>query len=75
MEVDTVKWFHQVMGHSGEKRLQDMLNQHYHHSKLRYHIDELKCRYCKKYKLAGCGYHLLPKQEMQIVPWEELPSI
>jgi hypothetical protein len=25
MVVDTVKWFHQVMGHPGEKRLQEML--------------------------------------------------
>jgi hypothetical protein len=48
MVVDTVKWFHQVMGHPGEKRLQDMLNQHSHHSKLRYHIDKLKCKDCQK---------------------------
>jgi hypothetical protein len=27
MIVDTIKWFHQVMGHPGEKRLQEMLNQ------------------------------------------------
>jgi hypothetical protein len=39
MVVDTVKWFHQVMGHPDEKRLQDTLNQHYHHPKLHYHID------------------------------------
>ncbi len=35
--VDTVKWFHQVMGHPGEKRLQETMNQRYHHPKLRYH--------------------------------------
>ncbi len=29
--VDTVNWFHQVMGHPGEKRLREMLNQHYYH--------------------------------------------
>jgi hypothetical protein len=27
MVVDTFKWFHQVMGHPGEKRLQEMLTQ------------------------------------------------
>jgi hypothetical protein len=27
MVVGTIKWFHQVMGHSGEKRLRDTLNQ------------------------------------------------
>jgi hypothetical protein len=55
MVVDTVKWFHQVMGHSGEKRLQDTLNQRYHRPELRYHINELKCKDCQKYKLAGHG--------------------
>jgi hypothetical protein len=61
MVVDTVKWFHQVMGHPGEKRLPDTLNQCYHHPKLRYHIDELKCKDCQRYKLEGRGYGLLPK--------------
>jgi hypothetical protein len=72
MLVDTVKWFHQVMGHPGEKRLQDTLNQRSHHPKLRYHIEKLKCKDCQKYKLAGRGYGLLPKQEVQIAPWEEV---
>ena len=72
MVVDTVKWFHQVMGHPGEKRLQETLNQNYYHPKLHYHIDELKCKYCQKHKLAGGGYGLLPKQEVRIAPWEEV---
>ena len=44
MEVDTVKWFHQVMGHLCEKRLRETLNQRYHHPKLCYHIDRMKCK-------------------------------
>jgi hypothetical protein len=72
MVVDTVKWFHQVMGHPGEKRLQKMLSQHYHHPILRYHIEKLKCKDCQKYKLAGRGYGLLPKREVRIAPWEEV---
>jgi hypothetical protein len=72
MIVDTVKWFHQVTGHTGEKRLQDKLNQCYHHPRLCYHIDKLKCKDCQKYKLAGRGYGLLPKQEVRIAPWEEV---
>jgi hypothetical protein len=46
MVVDTVKGFHQVMGHPGEKRLCEMFNPHYYHPKLRYHIDKLKCKDC-----------------------------
>ncbi len=58
------------MGHPGEKRLQDTLNQHYHHPKLRYHIEKLQCKDCQKYKLAGRGYGLLLEREVRIAPWE-----
>jgi hypothetical protein len=60
------------MGHPGEKRLQETLNQCYYHHRLHYHIDKLKCKDCQKHKLAGHGYGLLPKQEVQIAPWEEV---
>ncbi len=46
MVVDTVKWFQQVMGHPGEKGLQETLNQCYYHPRLHYHIDKLKCKDC-----------------------------
>ncbi len=32
----------------------------------------MKCKDCQKHKLAGRGYGLLPKQEVQIAPWEEV---
>jgi hypothetical protein len=70
MVVDTVKWFYQVMGHPGEKRLQEMLNQCYYHPKLHYHINQLKCKDCPKHKLADRGHGLLPKQNVRIAPWE-----
>jgi hypothetical protein len=72
MVVDTFKWFHQVMGNPGEKRLQETFNQRYHHPRLRYHIEKLKCKDCQKYKLEGRGYGLLLKREVQIAPWEEV---
>jgi hypothetical protein len=72
MVVDTVEWFHQVMGHPGEKRLQETLNQRNYHPRLRYHIEKLKCKDCQKHKLDGRGYGLLPKQEVWIAPWEEV---
>jgi hypothetical protein len=57
---------------TGEKRLQEMLNQRYYDPKFRYHIDELKCKDYQKHKIAGSGYGLLPKQEVRIAPWEEV---
>jgi hypothetical protein len=44
MVFDTVEWFHQVMGHPGENRLRETLNQPYYHPKMHYHIDRLKCK-------------------------------
>jgi hypothetical protein len=72
MVVDTIKRFHQVIGHPNEKRLRETLNQCYHHSKFCYHINRLKCKDCQKYKLTGHGYGRLPKQEVWIAPWEEV---
>jgi hypothetical protein len=72
MVVDTVKWFHQVMGHPGGKRLQETLNQRYHHPRLCYRIEKLKCKDCQKHKLEGRGYGLLPKGKVRIAPWEEV---
>jgi hypothetical protein len=60
------------MGHPCEKRLHEMLNQCYHHPKVRYHIDRLKCKDCQKYKPTGHCYGLQPKQEVLIAPWEEV---
>jgi hypothetical protein len=48
-----------------------MLNQHYYHPELHYHIDKLKCKDCQRHKLVGHGYGLLPKQDVRIAPWEE----
>ena len=39
---------------------------------MHYHIDKVRCKDCKKYKLAGPGYGLLPKREVRIAPWEEV---
>ena len=64
MLEETVKWFHQVMGHPREKRLRETLQQRYHHSKLRYTIDNFKCEHCQRHKLSGKGYGLLPEREL-----------
>ena len=39
MLVDTVQWFHQVIGHPGDRRLRNTLSQRYHHPKLCYHVN------------------------------------
>ena len=53
MVDDTIKWFHQVIGHPGGKRLGESLRQQYYHPSLHRHIEQLKCQDCKKYKIPS----------------------
>ena len=72
MVKPTIKWFHEVMGHPGQSRLNETLRQRYYHHKLRYYIDRFKCEHCQRHKLPGKGYGLLPERELKIAPWEEV---
>jgi hypothetical protein len=51
----TVKWFHMVMRHPGEKRLRMTLQERYYHPKLQYTIDRFKCSHCQIDKGLGLG--------------------
>ena len=72
MIPEVITWFHQVLGHPGQTRLRETLQQRYYHSRLRGHIDKFHCKHCQKYKLSGKGYGLLPEREVRIAPWEEV---
>ncbi len=60
----TVKWYHQVTGHPGSKRLYEQIRQRYHNCDLRRYIDNFNCDYYQKNKLDGKGYGLLPECEV-----------
>ena len=68
MLEETVKWLHQVMGHPGEKRWRETLQQRYYISKLQYTVDKFRCEHCQRHKLSIKGYGLLPEREMQTSP-------
>ena len=72
MLEETVHWFHQVMGHPGQTRLRNTLNQRYHHHLLRQTIDKHRCEHCLRHKLPGKGFGLLPERDLRMVPWEEV---
>jgi hypothetical protein len=60
----TVKWYHQVTGHPGSKRLYEQICQRYHNCDLRRYIDNFNCDYCQRNKLGGKRYGLLPEREV-----------
>ena len=72
MVLETVTWFHHVLGHPGERRLMDTMKQRYHHPQLRRHIDNLNCQDFQKYKMTNREYGLLPEREVRMAPWEEV---
>ena len=72
MLLPTVIWFHQVLGHPGEKRLCETLHQCYYHPQLQRIVHRYKCKHCQRYKLSGKGYGLLAEREMRISPWTEV---
>jgi transposase InsO family protein len=69
--LPTIKWFHQVTGHPGSKRLMMQIGARYYHSELRHKIDKFHCEHCQRNKLDGKGYGLLPEREIRTMPFNE----
>ena len=69
--LPTIKWYHQVTGHPGSKRLYRQLSQRYYHRDLHVIVDHLNCDFCQRNKLDGKGYGFLPEREVRSIPFEE----
>ncbi len=67
----TIKWFHQVTGHLGSKRLFKQISSRYYCRDIWLLIDKFHCKHCQSNKLSGTGYGLLPERELRSVPFEE----
>ena len=67
-----LRWYHQVLGHPGEKRLHAAVSQRYHHHELRRHCDRFVCDACQRHKLDGRGYGLLPERDVQGQPFTDV---
>ena len=67
-----VDWFHEMTGHSGQRRLRDTMSARYYHPQLRKTIDSFKCEDCQKHKLAGKGHGELPERELKSEPFAEV---
>ncbi len=69
--VPTIRWYHQVTGHPGSKRLYQHIHQRFYNCDLCRLADNFRCNYCQRNKLEGKGYGLLPEQEVYSIPFEE----
>jgi hypothetical protein len=53
--LPTIRWYHQVTGHPGSKKLYQHLHQQYYNHDLCRLVDNFKCNYCQRNKLDGKG--------------------
>ena len=67
----TIRWFHQITGHLGSKRLHMQISTYYYHHNLWHLIDNYHCNHCQCNKLDGKGYGHLPEHKIQSMPFEE----
>jgi hypothetical protein len=72
--VPTIRWYHQVTGHPGSKRLYQHKHQQYYSRDLRRLVDNFKCDYCKRNRLDGKGYGFLPERKVCLIPFEEFAT-
>ena len=68
----TIEWYHTILGHPGSKRLRMALECRYYHMELRRHVDRYNCDACRRHKLDGPGWGLLPERDMKEMPFEEV---
>jgi hypothetical protein len=71
--VPTIRWYHQVTGHPGSKRLYQHTHQQYCNRDLHRLVDNHKCNYCQRNKLDGKGF--LPEQEVCSILFEECTDL
>jgi hypothetical protein len=71
LKIPTIKWYHQVSGHPGSKRLYEQLKQRYYHRDLGRLADNLNCDFCQRNKLNGKGYGFLTERKVQSILSEE----
>jgi hypothetical protein len=54
----TIKWFHQVTGHPGRRRLFMQIFSQYYQRDICSTFDKFHCEHCQRNRLSGTGYDL-----------------
>jgi hypothetical protein len=69
-----VKWYHQTLGHLGQRRLEDTMSVHLYNTKLRDVIEQIvaPCPACQLNKSPTRGYGETAPREVSATPWREV---
>jgi transposase InsO family protein len=67
-----VQWYHNVLVHTGETRMNQTIALHFYHPRLWTHIQETvkNCVKCQKNKNSNKAYGKLPERVAEVAPWQ-----
>ena len=74
MQKRMVDWYHDVLMHPGETRMELTIGQHFYWSKMRTTIQGLcrRCRTCRLTKKTTVKYGKLPPKKPDVLPWDNV---
>lgn len=69
-----IEWYHLALGHVGQNRLVDTMQQHLYHPDLRQRVRTLvtTCDSCQRFKQVGRGHGHTAGREVSTHPWREV---
>ena len=74
LQYRTIKWYHDMLCHPGQKRMEETIGQHLWWPKMREQIRDLvrRCDICQRTKRKPLKYGLLPPKQAEAKPWDVL---
>ena len=74
LQKRAVEWYHSLLAHPGETRMELTIGQHFHWKNMRQDIKRLcsHCGTCQLTKPKNKKYGLLPEKQAEILPWQTL---
>jgi transposase InsO family protein len=71
---NSVRWYHLALGHCGSTRLNDTMQMHFYHQRLRQVCEEEvgRCDICQRHKHVGRGHGKAASREAPLLPWQEI---
>ena len=74
LQKRVVEWYHTILCHPGETRMEQTIRQHFTWRNLRQHVAHVcgRCHTCQITKRTKKKYGHLPIKEAEAEPWEKL---
>ena len=70
----TIDWYHQMLCHPGQKRMEETLGQHFWWPQMREQMRDMvrTCDICQRTKRKSLKHGLLTPKEVEAIPWGKI---